>query len=581
MRRFPNEYAAGAERPFRSRFGIRGDVASGAAALNRLWAVAVLAATAAGCTRVGAGAGPPALHAWTTPDTLRIGFYEEPDSLDPVVTTMAFAGDVFALEFDGLIRYDERGRPVPDLARDVPTLANGGISRDGRTLTYHLMPAARWHDGVPVTADDVIYTWRQIMNPGNVTPSRTGYDRIASIDAPDSHTVRLHFRAPYPPALYLFRDGSVGAIVPKHVLFHETTLNHAAFNARPIGSGPYIFRSWSRGSDMRFDANPAYFRGAPKIPHVVLKFVADQNTLLAALRAHEIDLYYSVPAAQFEQVRGLPGIRVRAGSTLHWEHLAFNVRRPPLDERSVRLALCYGLDEAALFKKIYRGLGRPAPTHFNPDFGWGDPAVGYYPYDPPKARALLEAAGWHLTPDGVRRKDGKRLTFALSTVAGVKQREACEVVLQNQWRALGADVIVKNYPAATLFAPSGAGGMLFGGKTDVSLFTWENTTPDPDDENYISPDRIPPAGQNVMAYRNPEIGRLVRAGLATFDVPTRKRVYARTQRILMHDVPEYVLDWLPEITAANDDLQGPGPVPVGSDLWNIANWTFRPGARGP
>jgi peptide/nickel transport system substrate-binding protein len=540
-----------------------------------------LAATLAGCTRLGAGSGAPALHSWTTPDTVRIGFYEEPDSLDPVVTTMSFANDVFSLEFDGLIRYDAGGHAIPDLAREVPSLANGGISKDGRTLTYHLVPNAHWHDGVPVTAADVIFTWRQIMNPANNTPIRAGYDRITSIDAPDAHTLHVHFRTPYPPALYLFNCGAVGSILPKHVLSGLATLNHAAFNARPLGSGPYIFRRWQHGGEMRFDANPHYFRGAPKIAHVLIRFIPDQNTMLAALRAHDIDLFFDLPASQVAQARTIPGVRIASTSTLHWEHLTFNVRKAPLDERDVRLALCYAMDEAAIFAKIYHGLGRMAPTHFNPDFGWGDPAIRYYPYEPRTAATLLERAGWHMSADGIRHKAGKPLAFALSTVAGVKQREAIEVLLQNQWHALGVDVSIKNYPAATLFAPFGAGGLLDIGKTDVSLFTWSNRSPDPDDENFIAPDRLPPAGENLTFYQNAEIGRLVRAGLATYDVAARKRIYERTQQILIRDVPEYVLDWLPEITAANADLHGVRPAPVGSDLANIADWTFAPQATGP
>ena len=138
---------------------------------RRLAAIAAFAAIACtSCTRVGVNA--DGLHAWTDPTTVRVGMWEEPHTLDPVISNMFFESDVYQLEFDGLIRYDERGHAIPDLAREVPTLANGGISRDGRTLTYHLMPNARWHDGVPVTADDVIFTWHQIMNPNNNTSSR-------------------------------------------------------------------------------------------------------------------------------------------------------------------------------------------------------------------------------------------------------------------------------------------------------------------------------------------------------------------------------------------------------------------------
>ena len=544
-------------------------------------AAVVLAAIAlSSCTRV-SGAGTPSeqrLHSWTIPDTVRIGMYEEPDSLNPVISSMSFAGDAIELEFDGLIRYDGHGHPVPDLARELPTLENGGISRDGRTLTYHLMPGARWHDGVPVTAEDVIFTWHQIMNPANLTPSRNGYDRITSIEAPDPHTVRIHFSAPYPPALYLFRDLNQGAILPKHLLQQYRDLNHVHFNVAPVGSGPYIFKGWAHGNEMRFDANHAYFRGGPRIEHVVLKFVPDQNTMVAQLRAHEIDLFYDVPAFQVEQVRGIDGVSVATTSTLHWEHLAFNTRRPPLDDVRVRLALCYGVDENALHTKVYRGLGTIGPVEFNPDFEWGDKKIVPYPYDPAKAEALLESAGWKRGADGLRYRNGRPLSVTISTVAGVKNREQIEVLLQNWWRAIGVDASVKNFPAATLFAPAGAGGMLYGGKTDVALFTWANATPDPDDESFIGPDQLPPVGQNVTFYADPEIGRWLKAGIATYDPARRHQAYDSIQHILIRQVPEYVLDWLPEVVAYNSDLHGVVPVPVGSDLWNAGSWTFGPAA---
>lgn len=545
--------------------------------MMRRFAAALLGAIAfgnIGCTKLGSSAGNT-LHAWTRPDTVRIGFYEEPDTLNPVIGQMSFSGDVFQLVFDGLIRFDERGRPVPDLAREVPSLANGGISRDGKTITYHLMPGAKWHDGVPLTSHDVAFTWRQIMNPSNMTPSRVGYERIQRIDTPDDRTVIVRLDRPYPPALYLFKNLNQGAIVPEHILRGYASINKVPFNRGPIGSGPYIFESWQHGSEMRFRANHAYFRGAPKIEHVTIKFVPDQNTMLSELRTHEVDLYFDIPPNQVERVRAIDGLTVASTSTLHWEHLNFNTKRPPLDDRNVRLALCYAMDEAAIYKKVYFGLGRNAPTHFNPDFGWGDPKIAYYPHDPTRAAALLDAAGWKLGTDGMRRRAGVPLAFSISTVAGVKPREQIEVLLQSDWHAIGANVTVKNAPAATLFAPAAAGGLISGGKTDVALFTWANSTPDPDDETYISPRLIPPLGQNDSFFSSEEIARAQTAGLATYDLTRRHAAYAKIAHVLIDNVPEYVLDWLPETAAYNTDLHGVMPVPVGSDLWNIATWTLR------
>jgi peptide/nickel transport system substrate-binding protein len=536
---------------------------------------ALVAVLLTSCTKVGSSGSVSGLHPWTRPDTVRIGMFQEPDSLNPVIGSMAFASDVYQLVYDGLTRYDPTGKLIPDLAREVPTLANGGISKDGKTLTYHLMPSARWQDGVPVTAADVIYTWRQIMNPANLTPTRNGYDRIVSIEAPDPLTVLIHLNAPYPPALYLFRDLNQGAILPKHLLEGNANINRVPYNAAPVGSGPYIFKSWQHGGQMTFDANPNYFRGKPKIAHVVLKFIPDQNTLLEQLRTHEVDVYYAVPPFQIDQVRAIPDILIASRSTLHWEHINFNTQRPPLDDVRVRRALCYAMDESILYHKIYHDLGTKGPVHFNPDFAWADRSITYYPYDPKAAAALLDAAGWKLGAGGLRYRDGKPLTFSISTVAGVKNREAIEVLLQRWWREVGVEAGIKNFPAATLFAPMGAGGMLYGGKTDVTIFTWQNNTPDPDDETFMNPARLPPAGQNVSFYKNAHIGAWEEDGLKSYDPALRRPYYMKIQRVLIDQVPEYVMDWLPETTAANDDLRGVGPAAVGSDLWNIASWSFK------
>jgi peptide/nickel transport system substrate-binding protein len=543
--------------------------------VKRSLAIVVTAIALVSCTRVASAPGNlPSGHSWTQQQTLRVGAYEEPDSLDPVVTTMAFAGDVFQLLYDGLIRYDDRGRAVPDLAVAVPSRSNGGISPDGMMITYHLAPNARWSDGVPVTARDVVFTYRAIMNPANNVASRVGYDRIRTVRAIDALTVRVELARPYAPAVYLFRDLSPGAILPEHVLGGYRDLNRIPFNVAPIGSGPYVLREWLHGSEMRFAANPHYFRGAPKIKDVVFKFIPDQNTLISQLQTHEIDLAYDLPASRLRQLAALDGVRTVAVSTLHWEHMSFNVRHPPLDDRSVRLALCYGYDEQAVYDKIYHRAGTMGPTDQNPDYGWYDPRLRYYPHDVGRAGGLLEAAGWRLSADGYRYKEGRRLETTISTVAGVANREAIEVMLQEQWRRIGVHVEIKNFPAPTLFAPAAAGGMLYGGRTDITIFSWLDATPDPDDEAFVGPRELPPNGQNVSFYVNPRIGRDQEAALRTNDPAQRRRYYYDVQRILMADVPQYTFDWTPEIDAANVDLRGLRPVPVGSDFWNIADWTL-------
>jgi peptide/nickel transport system substrate-binding protein len=167
---------------------------------------------------------------------------------------------------------------VPDVATAVPTLRNGGIAPDGRTLTYHLRHGVRWQDGAPLTSADVAFTARAIANPRNTIGSRNPFDRIASVDAPDPYTVRVHLiRADAAVrGLFLTPDANAG-ILPAHLLARFASLDHVAFNELPIGSGPHRVARWERGSSVRFMSNPTYFGGAPKLAAIRTPLLAGHD----------------------------------------------------------------------------------------------------------------------------------------------------------------------------------------------------------------------------------------------------------------------------------------------------------------
>src|SRR5579883_2248210 len=188
---------------------------------------------------------------------LRIAITQEPATLNPVVGTLAVETDVAQFLFSGLTRYDELGNRIPDLAEAVPTRQNGGISADNRTITYHLVHNAYWHDGVQLTSADVRFTFEAQMNPKNNVAQRVPYDEIARIETPDPYTVRIVLKRPWAPALDAFSDRTAGAIIPAHLLSKYEDLNHVDFGSNPVGSGPYRLVSWQRGSEIVFEANPS------------------------------------------------------------------------------------------------------------------------------------------------------------------------------------------------------------------------------------------------------------------------------------------------------------------------------------
>src|SRR3712207_1962117 len=158
-------------------------------------------------------------------------------------------------------------------------------SPDGKTITFKLRRNIRWHDGQPVTAADVKFTWQAIMDPNSKVVSRYGYDQIEAVDTPDDHTVVLRFKQPFAPWAILF-----DAIVPKHLLEKETDLSQAAFNRAPVGFGPMKIVEWVSGDRIVWEANPDYFRGAPKIDRFIMRFVPSTEAALNAVRAGEVEI---------------------------------------------------------------------------------------------------------------------------------------------------------------------------------------------------------------------------------------------------------------------------------------------------
>lgn len=512
-----------------------------------------LAVTASACTRVGVER--------LAANELVVAQTEEPESLDPLIANMAAANDAFDLAFQGLTRFDSSGRLVPDLAREVPTLANGGISADGKTITYHLRADARWHDGVPVRSSDVRFTWRALMNARNNVPSRAGYEEIAGIDTPDEHTARIRLRRPYAPALSLFTCAKQGAIVPEHILGRLTDVNAAPFNRAPVGSGPYRVLRWRPGEDITFervapDSTGRAFR------HIRFRFFASDAAALNALRSRAAQVYPGMAPEQKFALAGDPRFRIAEVATQHFEHLAFNLRpgSGPQSDPRVREAIARAIDVTQIYRDVYHSSGGLAPLDQAPDAAARDRSTPYYAYDPARARELLALAGYRNRP----------LRLTIESTAGVRQREMFETVLQAQLHAVGIELSIKNLPARALFSRDG--GPLYDGTFELAYFAYLKPTGDPDDRIYVASGSRPPVGQNIAALTDPQIDRLAEEALAHYDERERNLRYARIQRRLIAALPFYTMNWSPEIVAFDSRIDGIAPSPVGSDFWNAASW---------
>jgi peptide/nickel transport system substrate-binding protein len=554
----------------RLHYTLSADAAKTLAAAVRLLACAFACVVLIGCAKIAENAAPPLT---SSHGVLRIGSFEDLDSLNPVLSDELFVTGICQFVYSGLIDYDDRGLPVPDVALALPTQANGLISRDGRRITYHLRRGVLFSDGVPLTSADVKFTYDQIMNMRNNVPYRQPYDDVTAIETPDPYTLIVHLKEPSAPFVGTFmHNGIVGAIVPKHLLGSLADLNHASFNNHPVGSGPFIVKSWQPGALLDLVANPRYWRGPPRLREIQFEIIPNQNTLLTLVRSGGIDLYFDAPESQAAALSQAPGYRVTAVANMNYEHIAFNCARPPFDDRRVRRAMAFAIDWQRLQHSAYHGIGHPGMTDISP-LSWAyDPSIQDYPHDPAQARVLLDQAGWVPGPDGVRSKNGMRLSVTIASVTGVSTRAAVEALIQSDLRSIGVEVLVHNYPANLLFAPLGANGVLASGKFDLALYGWSYTVPDPDDTSTLGPGSVPPNGVNYAFYVDTRLGGWQREARMSYDIATRKRSYAMIQRRIHDEVPIYTIIWRANVDAVNIRMRNFKPAPAISDFWNSYEW---------
>ncbi|HZY98438.1 MAG TPA: ABC transporter substrate-binding protein, partial [Candidatus Baltobacteraceae bacterium] len=338
-------------------------------------------------------------------NTLVVAVRKEPVSLNPLLLEGINAYTFGELLYSYLTTYDRNGALAADLAREIPSRANGGVSADGLTITYRLRRDARWQDGAPVTSRDVAFTLAAIMNPANNLPERYGYDLISRAETPDRYTVVLRLKRPFSPILSWFLGGDSNyAVLPAHLLASLPNINAVPFDASPVGSGPYRLDRWERGDRIELDANATYVHGKPRIGRLVLPFVADDATIISQLRTGELDAAFFSDTSQVEQLRAIPNHRVVVTPVPYFYAISFNLDVPVLQNPDLRTAVVQAIDNRSLVRKITRGVDN-ADTATRGLFTWAyDPRVKLPQYDPAAARARLSRDGWLPGPDGVRTK---------------------------------------------------------------------------------------------------------------------------------------------------------------------------------
>jgi peptide/nickel transport system substrate-binding protein len=585
--------------------------------MRALWLLALLALLVALLVA------PAAAQTPTPPPakSLTIALAGEPDRLYAPAT---LEGQLAAnLVFDPLVGLTDTMQPYPVLAADIPSPDNGlvQLSGDGGDrryiVTMPLKPGVTWSDGQPFTAADVVYTWQLMMNPesGFVTSIE---DKLKSVDKVDDLTVRFTYLSanearildpdryknqgtnPVMDPLYMFGLYDAPAIYPQHILRqivgddprHNpqiSNLETSDFARNPVGTGPYVLSSWQPGSALTFGARsqPLPQRLAqPAIASVTLSVRPNKNDSLAALTADQVQVVAedSLDPSDAPVLDTLPGVQARYTPGTAWEHLTFNFDNPALADPAVRQAFGYAINRPGLNDSALAGKGEVA---FNqvPSWSWAfNPDLPHLDYGPAQANAVLDKAGWTKGADGIRAKNGKRVSFNYwSTPASF--RPALMSAIKDQLAQVGIEMNIDTFPSATLFDTSSSASdkALVSRQFDVVEFAWVSSyEPGADAVYNMHSSSIPSkangyAGGNYGDYKNNRSDQLLDQVSQSIDPNFRVIALKEAQTIWQSDLPVLPLVLRPITTATSSRLINfrPTPAPAG-ETWNIEQWDLAP-----
>lgn len=505
---------------------------------------------------------------------LRVAYEREVDVLNALTSQMLV--DIHFSMVEGLVTTDENNTYVPVLAREIPTVENGGIveNADGTVeMTWPLREGVRWHDGEPFTSEDVCFTWDFVTSEGSQVYNRDWYMGIVECAMPDDHTVVFTWDGPYGYYAGLFE-----AILPEHVLGGMSTqeiVNYTPYNRGDelVGTGAFVFDEWRSGEYIRVVRNDDYWRGPeyPAIDEIVWSFVPDSNTRLNAMKAGQYH-YARLEPTHVEEVRDLPGYTTHLVSSNTFMHLdlSLNTERAEtlFSDADVRRALFQAIDRRAIADQLMEGTVRVAETPINPTSPYHAEEVVASTYDPEAARRLLDEAGWVPGPEGIRVKNGQRFSFTMLNRAGTADRIAIAQVIQAQLRQVGIEVGFRTLESAA----------------------WTQTWRTGDWEAVVSAWFLPAdpsftglyscgGPNNMTGFCNPELDEVMRASDRGLAFEGRKPLLDEAQRLLAEDgrmLPIYY-NVIPELVSDRvTGYRGSG-TNFGS-FWNLWAWDLRTGA---
>ncbi len=492
-------------------------------------------------------------------DAIVVGSIGDASNLIPMLASDATSHEIAGLIYNGLVKYDKDLNLVGDLAESWE------ISNSGKTIVFHLKRGVKWEDGVEFTSKDVLFGFKTIVDPKTPTAYAGDFLEVQKAQAPDPYTFKVTYKEPFAPALSSW--GNI-VVLPEHLLKGKD-ITKSPLSRHPVGLGPYKFRLWKTQERIELEANKDYFDGRPYLDRYIMRIIPDPATMFMELKAGGLD-WMGLSPIQYKRQTNTPFFRKNFRKykylSFSYTYLGYNLRHPFFKDKRVRQAISYAIDKEEIIRGVLLGLGVVATGPYKPDAWFYNPNVKRYPYNPQKAKKLLEASGWKdRDGDGILDKDGIPFSFTVLTNQGNSLRDKTAQIIQYRLKQIGIEMKIRQLEWTAFI-----NDFIDKRRFEAVILGW-TLGQDPDIYDIWHSSKTGPKQLNFIGYKNKEVDKLLIAGRRTFDREKRKEIYFKIQEILAEDQPYtflYVPMSLPIIHAR---FRGIKPAPAGIS-YNFIRW---------
>ena len=529
---------------------------------------------------------------------LKMLWWQAPTLINPHFAVGTKDQDGSRIFYEPLAAFDPEGNLFPILAAEIPSLQNGGVSRDGKTVTWKLRRGVAWHDGKPFTADDVVFNWEYAADPATAAVTGGAYRDIERVDKVDPHTVRLVFKAPTPFWSDAF-CGARGMIIPKHLFepYKGDKSRDAPHNLKPVGTGPYKFVDFRPGDIVRGEINPGYYLpNRPFFDQIEMKGGGDApSAARAVLQTGEYDWAWNLQVGddilrrleqggkgRVEMAQGGAIEHIQLNNSDPWkevdgERSSLKTAHPFLTDPAVRQALNVLADRGAIHEQLYGRLGQSTANYLNGPTRFRSPNMRWE-FNVDKANQILDAAGWKRGADGIRAKDGKRLKMLYQTSTNAERQKTQAIVKQAAARA-GIEIELKSVVASVFFGSDLANPDNYPKfYSDIQMYNNGPGAPDPQTFMLqftsweVASKENKWQGRNTTRWRNEESDRLWRAAAAEMDPVKRAALFIKMNDLVIQNVVMIPLIWRNVVAGASNRLKGTDISGWDSNLWHLPYW---------